>query len=205
MIAAIGENRCSVLLPSRSSPHPQRPHQQRPPHRQPCDTCSSIADCGPSATSPVISSPRIIGPGCITSGFGANCASRSRSTDTAPHTPPGPAPSQPAAPSESAASSPHSPAPAHGRSRAQSQRFRRLPVLAQRERLLRQQLRGPHSTTRAPSRGSSIAFDRATRLCRMSPVITTVTPPASSHVQSRAPSPSRSSIVRRSSSACDGC
>ena len=35
-----------------------------------------MADCGPSATSLVISRPRIIGPGCITSARGAFCASR---------------------------------------------------------------------------------------------------------------------------------
>ena len=32
----------------------------------PLRTSSTIADCGPSATSPVSSSPRMIGPGCIT-------------------------------------------------------------------------------------------------------------------------------------------
>jgi hypothetical protein len=35
---------------------------------------------------------------------------------------------------------------------------------------------GPQSSTRAPSRGSSSMFERATRLCRMSPTIVTVTP-----------------------------
>src|ERR1700722_5563164 len=40
-------------------------------------TCSAMTDCGPSATSLVISSPRIIGPGCITMACGAQSSSRS--------------------------------------------------------------------------------------------------------------------------------
>lgn len=39
-------------------------------------TCSRIADCGPSATPAVNSSPRIIGPGCITKASGASAARR---------------------------------------------------------------------------------------------------------------------------------
>jgi hypothetical protein len=35
---------------------------------------------------------------------------------------------------------------------------------------------GPQSSTRAPSRGSSSMLERATRLCRMSPTMVTVTP-----------------------------
>ncbi len=36
----------------------------------PIATCSVIADCGPSATSESISTPRFIGPGCMTSAPG---------------------------------------------------------------------------------------------------------------------------------------
>ena len=66
---------------------------------------------------------------------------------------------------------------------------------------------GPQRITRAPSRGSSIAFDRATRLWRMSPVMTTVTPSSvfASIGLAGSNCGSRSNIVRRSSSACDGC
>ena len=42
----------------------------------PFSTCSSTTDCGQSATSSVISMPRIIGPGCMTSA--SLLASRSR-------------------------------------------------------------------------------------------------------------------------------
>ena len=44
---------------------------------------------------------------------------------------------------------------------------------------LRQQFLGPQSRTRAPRRGSSSMLERATRLCRMSPTMVTVTPRAS--------------------------
>ena len=55
---------------------------------------------------------------------------------------------------------------------------------------------GPHSTTEAPIFESSHRFDRATRLCRMSPTIATRRP------LSR---PFRWRMVRASRSACVGC
>ena len=54
---------------------------------------------------------------------------------------------------------------------------------------LRQQSVGPQSSTRAPSRGSSSMFERATRLCRMSPTIVTVTPASVSAVTFSTPGP----------------
>jgi hypothetical protein len=36
----------------------------------PISTCSRISDCAPSATMESISTPRFIGPGCITSASG---------------------------------------------------------------------------------------------------------------------------------------
>src|SRR6185437_11964788 len=47
----------------------------------PFSTCSRITDCGESATSALISTPRIIGPGCITSASGLAARSRSRVTE----------------------------------------------------------------------------------------------------------------------------
>jgi len=43
-------------------------------------TCWRITDCGPSATSLVISTPRFIGPGCITIASGCACRRFSRLT-----------------------------------------------------------------------------------------------------------------------------
>src|SRR6185437_8582625 len=45
----------------------------------PLCTCASMTDCGPSATSLVISIPRMIGPGCMMTAFGAWAAMRSAS------------------------------------------------------------------------------------------------------------------------------
>ena len=64
---------------------------------------------------------------------------------------------------------------------------------------------GPQSTTRAPSRGSSIALERATRECRMSPTIAIVFPASVCAVNAASSSPQASSMVRKSSSACEGC
>src|SRR5262249_47865775 len=36
----------------------------------PISTCSRMSDCAPSATAVSISTPRFIGPGCMTSAFG---------------------------------------------------------------------------------------------------------------------------------------
>ena len=48
---------------------------------------------------------------------------------------------------------------------------------------------GPQSSTRAPSRGSSSMLERATRLCRMSPTMVTVTPARVSAVDRRSARP----------------
>ena len=55
---------------------------------------------------------------------------------------------------------------------------------------------GPHSVILAPNLPSKCMFERATRLCRMSPRIVTFQPSSL---------PLRSRIVSASSSACVGC
>ena len=44
----------------------------------PLVTCSVISDAGPSATSAAISTPRFIGPGCMTSASGLQPRRRAR-------------------------------------------------------------------------------------------------------------------------------
>ena len=116
----------------------ERPHQQRAPYREPWLTCSSIADCGPSATSPVISSPRIIGPGCITTAFAPLLPAAPPFNWYRRYTPPGPARSPPAAPSGCAASSPR-------RARASAaSKSRTISIAGARPQLIfRQQLHRP--------------------------------------------------------------
>ncbi len=51
-------------------PDPSSDHSTAMRTATPLDTCSVMTDAGPSATSAAISTPRLIGPGAITSASG---------------------------------------------------------------------------------------------------------------------------------------
>ena len=160
---------------------------------------SAITDCGPSATSLVISSPRIIGPGCMTMACGARRAAVLVQLISG-HV---------VVQVDVQTGHPFLLNAQHHHNLRLRQRLIEVPLDGDSGPSSRatsgSNAGGPHRTTRAPSRGSKSALERATRECRISPTIATVIPcrrvsPGRSQGRSRA-----RSMVLRSSRAWEGC
>ncbi len=161
----------------------------------PISTCSRITLCaGSSATALSISTPRFIGPGCITSASGAARASfsasrpkkrkYSRALGTGAAPPPSPMRSR-CRRSIITTSTPSRP-----RAMSWNTSTPRRPTSAG------SSVGGPTTRTRLPIVPSRWMLDRATRLCATSPQIATVSP---------ASRPRLRRIVSASSSAWVGC
>ncbi len=162
----------------------------------PFATWCSSTERGPSATSGDISTPRLTGPGCITIESGFERSSRSGVRPNIRWY--SPSDEKNGSPWRSSwirsvitTSAPSIASSAVGATES-------VPALPSAIRSMPSgiSVRGPANTTFAPSSVNRCAFDRATRLCRMSPTIATRNPSMR---------PLRSSIVRASSSACVGC
>ena len=156
----------------------------------PLATCSRMTDRDPSATSDAISTPRFIGPGCMTMASGAARRSRAGVTPKRWKYSRSDGKKWPRMRSSCTRSSMITSAPSTASS---TDVVARTPSLAMSGSI---RVAGPHAQTSAPRARSSSRFERNTRLCSRSPMMETLSP---------ANPPLCSRIVKASRRACVGC
>ena len=159
------------MLSSDSGPAPISRNSSAMRTARPLVTCSSTHDCGPSATAGSISRPRIIGPGCSTSASGPRAAQPFRRELVQQDV---------FVQRQRRLVQPFLLHAQHDHHVGAFERLfdaRRAAHAGSRHSNSRgSHIAGPHSVKRQPNLPSRCRFERATRLCRMSPTMVTCRP-----------------------------